>query len=61
MPRNEGVTDGPWDRQDDYMVAAAIQEAATAAVVDKAGGWHWVGMLRVISVTCLLEQTGKWN
>lgn len=35
------MTDGPWDKQDDAMVAAAIQDASaavTAAAVDKKGG-----------------------
>lgn len=37
VPRAPGVTDGPWDGQDDKAVAAAIQEAATTAITDTTG------------------------
>jgi len=37
VPRNLGVTDGPWDLQDDKTVKAAILEASTTAVADHAG------------------------
>lgn len=53
VPRNEGVTDGPWDSQDEKMVAAAIKEGATSAVVDREGAGSAAAVSAAPSQPCL--------